>query len=150
VSNQPSVKMKCNEIVRLLPPYLDGELAGRTQVAVTDHLASCAACREELGALRVDLALLRSGTVPEPAAFIATRAMAEIRQKGRPAPRRFGRLAGTVAAALVVAVSIGAGVFFGSGLAQPTTTAAANSTEAAVNYVESTTADMYSMMAGGD
>jgi len=150
--------MKCNEIVRLLPPYLDGEMAGRTQVAVSEHLASCSACRAESEALRADLALLKSGTVPEPAAFIATRAMAEIRQKGRRVPRRWslrdsfasGRLAGTVAAAAVVAVSIGAGVFFGAGLAQPATVAAANSTEAAVSYVESSAADMYSMMTGGE
>lgn len=150
MSNQSSTKMECKEIVRLLPPSLDGELAGRAQVAVSEHLASCAACREELEALRADLALLKSGAVPEPAAFIATRTMAEIRQRGRAAPRRFGRLAGTIAAALVVAVCIGAGVFFGSGLAQPAAVVAANTTEAAVSYVESSTTDMYSMMAGGE
>jgi anti-sigma factor RsiW len=150
VSNESSFDMTCKETVTLLPPYLDGELAGRPQVAVSEHLASCAACLEELEAMRGDLALLRSGTVPEPVAFIATRVMAEIRQKGRKAPRRFGRLAGTVAAVIVVAFSIGAGVFFGSGLSANGNERETGSTESAVAYVESSTTDLYSFMAGGE
>jgi len=76
--------------------------------------------------------------------------MAEIRERGRHVPNRFGHLVGSLAATFVVAVSIGAGVFFGSGLAQTSTTVAANSTEAAVSYIESSTADMHSTMSGGD
>jgi hypothetical protein len=41
-------------------------------------------------------------------------------------------------------------VFFGSGLAQVSSTVAANSTEAEVSYVESSSASMYSLMAGGN
>jgi anti-sigma factor RsiW len=133
-----------------MPPFLDEELSGRALDGVTNHLASCPTCRTEMEALKTDIGLLEQVRTPEVTPFLITRVMAEIRQKGRPVPRRFGHLVGTVAAALVVAVSIGAGVFFGSGLAQSSTAVAANSTEAEVSYVESSNAGMYSLMAGGD
>jgi anti-sigma factor RsiW len=142
--------MNCGQVRRLLPPFLDQELSGRVQEKASSHLASCPACRTELEALKADMGLLEQVVTPEVTPFLVTRVMAEIRQLGRPAPRGFARLVGSMAAALVVAVSIGAGVFFGSGLAQTSTNVSANSTEAAVSYVESSTADMYSMMSGGD
>jgi anti-sigma factor RsiW len=142
--------MHCRQVRRLVPPYLDEELSGGVRDGVTHHLASCPACRSELEALKADVGLLEQVKTPEVTPFLVTRVMAEIRQKGRPVPRRFGQLVGTVAAALVVAVSIGAGVFFGSGLAQSSSAVAANSTEAEISYVESSNAGMYSLMAGGD
>jgi anti-sigma factor RsiW len=141
--------MNCGQVRRLLPPFLDEELSGGVREQVASHLASCPACRTELEALSADMGLLEQVGTPEVTPFLVTRVMAEIRQRERPVPHGFGRLVGSLAAALVVAVSIGAGVFFGSGLAQTSTTAA-NSTEAAVSYVESSTADMYSLMSGGD
>jgi len=142
--------MNCGQVKRLLPPFLDEELSGGVREQVASHLASCPACRTESGALKADLSLLEEFETPEVTPFLVTRVMAEIRQRKHSAPQGFARLVGTLAAALVVAVSIGAGIFFGSGLAQATTMAAANSTEDAVSYVESSTADMYSMMSGGD
>jgi len=142
--------MNCGQVKRLLPPFLDEELSGRAREHTASHLASCPACRAELEALKADIGLLEQAGAPEVTSFLVTRVMAEIRQRGQASPRRFGQLVGTLAAALVVAVSIGAGVFFGSGLAQASTAVAANSTEAAVSYVESSTAGMYSMMAGGE
>jgi anti-sigma factor RsiW len=120
----------------------------REQIA--SHLASCPTCRTELEALKADMGLLEQVSPPGVSPFLVTRVMAQIRQQRDPVPHGFGRLVGSLTAALVVAVSIGAGVFFGSGLAQASTTAAANSTEAAVSYVESSAADMYSLMSGGD
>jgi len=142
--------MNCGQVRRLLPPFLDKELSGRAREQITSHLASCPTCRTELEALKADIGLLEQAVAPEVNPFLVTRVMAEIRQRGRPAPRGFARLAGGLAAALAVAVSIGAGVFFGSGLAQASTTAAANSTEEAVSYVESSTIDMYTVMLGGN
>jgi len=146
VSNK---SMDCGQVKRLLPPFLDEELSGRLRDGVSAHLASCPACRAELEALKADIGLLEQAGTPEVTPFLVTRVMAEIRGRRRPVPHGFGRLVGSLAAALVVAVSIGAGVFFGSGLAQTSTPVAANSTEAAVGYVESSTADMYSLMSGG-
>jgi len=137
-------------VKRLLPPFLDEELSGGVREQIASHLASCPACRTELEALKADMGLLEQVETPEVTPFLVTRVMAEIRQQRNSAPQGFARIVGTLAAALVVAVSIGAGVFFGSGLAQATTTAATNSTEAAVSYVESSDASMYSLMAGGD
>src|SRR5512143_3660564 len=123
--------MNCGQVRRLLPPFLDQELSGRTRDGVTSHLASCPACRSELAALKADLALVERVPMPEVSPFLATRVMAEVRARKRPALHGFGRLVASLAAALVVAVGIGAGVFFGSGLAQAPTAVAANSTEAA-------------------
>jgi anti-sigma factor RsiW len=147
VSNK---KMNCGAVRRLLPPLLDEELSGRAREGVTTHLASCPTCRTELEALKADMGLFERVGTPEVSPFLATRVMAEIRERRRPVPHGFWRLVGSLSAVLVVAVSIGAGVFFGSGLAQASATVATNSTEAAVSYVESSTVGMYSMMSGGE
>ena len=147
MSNQ---SMNCGQVRRLLPPFLDEELSGRVRDGVTFHLASCPTCRNELEALKADLDLLEQVGTPEVTPFLVTRVMADVRRRGKPAPHGFARFAASLATSLVVAVAIGAGVFFGSGLAQSSTAVAANSTEAAVSYVESSTAGMYSLMAGGD
>ncbi len=142
--------MNCGQVRRLLPPFLDQELSGRAREQTASHLASCPTCRVELEALKVDMGLLEQVGSPEVSPFLVTRVMAEVRSRKRPAAQGFGRLVRSLAAALVVALSIGAGVFFGAGLAQSPTVLAANSTEAAVSYVESSAAGMYSMMAGSE
>jgi anti-sigma factor RsiW len=161
--NVSNDSMNCGQVKRLLPSSLDEELSGRVREQIASHLASCPACRAESEALKADMGLLEQLGTPEVSPFLVTRVMAEIRQSAESEGRSralgvwrsvfgvsLGRLVGSLAAAIVVAVSIGAGVFFGSGLAQASTTAATNSTEAAVSYVESSAADMYSMMSGGD
>ena len=167
VSNQ---SMNCGQVKRLLPPFLDEELSGGVREQIASHLASCPTCRTELEALNTDMGLLEQVRTPEVSSFLVTRVMAEIRRSAKSEVRSpkaeirsrafgvwrsvfgvgLGRLVGSLAAALVVAVSIGAGVFFGSGLAGASTTVATNSTEDAVSYVESSTTGMYSMMSGGD
>ena len=142
--------MNCGQVRRLLPSFLDEELSGRVRESVASHLASCPACRNELDGLKVDIDLLEKAARPQVTPFLVTRVMAEIRERERPVPHGFRRLVGSLAATLVVAVSIGAGVFLGSGLAQAPTAVAANSTEDAVSYVESSTSGIYSMMTGGD
>jgi anti-sigma factor RsiW len=141
--------MNCNRIRRLLPPFLDGEMAGRAQVAVAAHLASCPACRGELEALRADLTFLRSSAEPEAPAFLLTRVMAEARQAGLARRQTFslGRVFAAVAAMLLVAVSVGAGVFLGNGLAK---TGDSRNGDTAVSYVESSSADLYQFVYGGE
>ncbi|HTW92543.1 MAG TPA: zf-HC2 domain-containing protein [bacterium] len=151
--SKPSVN--CAQVKRLLPPLLDEELSGGERETVSTHLASCPTCRAELASLKTDLGLLEQVVAPEVSPFLVTRVMAEIRHSARSGAKsksfgvRFWRLIGSVAAALVVAVSIGAGVFLGSGLAQASTETASDSTEAAVSYVESSNTSMYSLMWGG-
>jgi anti-sigma factor RsiW len=142
--------MTCGQVKRLLPPFLDEELSGRTREQVDTHLASCPACRAEMEALRADIGLLEQVGAPEVSPFLVTRVMAEVRERHRPATQGFRQLVRSLTAAAVIAVSIGAGVFLGTGLAQTSTVIAANSTEAAVSYVESSTASMYSMISGGE
>jgi len=142
--------MNCGQVRRLLPPFLDKELSGRTREHIASHLASCPTCRVELEGLRADMGLLQQVGTPEVSPYLVTRVMAEVRSRKHPAAQGFGRLVQSLAAALVVAVSIGAGVLFGSGLAQSPQSVSAGSTEDAVNYVESSTADMYTMIAGGN
>jgi anti-sigma factor RsiW len=142
--------MNCGQVKRLLPPFLDEELSGRVREQIASHLASCPACRTELESLKVDMGLLEQVGTPEVTPYLVTRVMAEIRQRNQPVTHGVRRLAGSLAAALVVAVSIGAGVILGSGLAQGSVSAAANSTEDAVSYVESSNTGLYSMMSGGN
>jgi anti-sigma factor RsiW len=142
--------MNCGQVRRLLPPFLDEELSGRVREKIASHLASCPTCRVELESLRADMGLLEQVVTPEVSPFLVTRVMAEVRSRKRPVAQGFGRLVQSLAAALVVAVSIGAGVFFGSGLAQSPQSVSAGSTEDAVSYVESSTANMYTMIAGGN
>jgi anti-sigma factor RsiW len=162
--------MNCGQVKRLLPSLLDEELSGRAREQIASHLASCPTCRTEFEALKADMGLLEQVGTPEVSPFLVTRVMAEIRQSAKSEGRSpnaevpsrafgvwrslfgvgLGRLVGSLTAALVVAVAIGAGVFFGSGFAQTATPATANSTEAEVSYVESSTTSMYNLMAEGN
>jgi anti-sigma factor RsiW len=142
--------MNCGQAKRLLPPFLDEELSGRLRDGVGAHLASCPACRTELEALKTDMAFLLSTAEPEPPTFLVTRVMAEARQASRAMRRGFllGRVLGAVTAILLIAVSISAGVFFGSGLARNHNSA--NTIDnPVVSYLESSTADLYALVSGG-
>jgi len=160
--------MNCGQVKRLLPSLLDEELSGRAREQIASHLASCPTCRTEFEALKADMGLLEQVGTPEVSPFLVTRVMAEIRRTQGEGSRGRGfqdsrvrhwtpgileslnPVLGTLTAALVVAVAIGAGVFFGSGFAQTATSATANSTEAEVSYVESSTTSMYNLMAEGN
>ena len=121
VSKDSSTSMKCNKILRLLPPYLDGEVPGRVRDGVSAHLSSCPVCRSEMEALKADIGLLELAGTPEVTPFLATRVMAEIRQRQAVHVRR-GLRAGWVlsmaAGVILVALSLGVGTMVGSGLAQ--------------------------------
>jgi anti-sigma factor RsiW len=59
--------MNCLEIQEHLLDYIDNELSGSYQQAVTEHLQSCLACREEAESYRKTAVLLQLRAVPEPA-----------------------------------------------------------------------------------
>lgn len=59
--------MNCLEIQEHLLDYIDNELSGSFQQAVTEHLQSCLACREEAESYRKTAVLLQLRAVPEPA-----------------------------------------------------------------------------------
>jgi predicted anti-sigma-YlaC factor YlaD len=113
--------MNCRQVKRLLPPSLDEELSGRVRDNVTTHLASCPACRSELEALKADIGLLELAGAPEVTPFLATRVLAEIRQRKAALVRRGfrpGWVLGAVGATMLIALSLGVGTLVGSGLAQ--------------------------------
>ncbi len=58
--------MNCLEIQEHLLDYIDNELSGSYQQAVTEHLQSCLACREEAESYRKTAVLLQLRAVPEP------------------------------------------------------------------------------------
>ncbi len=66
----------CENMRALLNAYLDGELHGRRLVEVKDHLASCAACRNDLQELQAVSDLLRAA--PAPAFLPAERFIAQL------------------------------------------------------------------------
>jgi len=121
--------MNCRQVKRLLPPYLDEELSGRVRNEIAAHLASCPACRSELEALTADIGLLELAGTPEVTPFLATRVMAEIRQRQTaPARRAFrpGWVLSMAAGVILIALSLGVGTLVGSGLAQGRTSAASD------------------------
>jgi hypothetical protein len=58
--------MNCLEIQEHLLDYIDNELAASYQQAVTEHLQSCLACREEAESYRKTVVMLQLRAVPEP------------------------------------------------------------------------------------
>lgn len=59
--------MRCVEIKKLIPVYLDGELELRETDAVKEHLASCLACQKELHAMERSWKMLGEWQNIEPA-----------------------------------------------------------------------------------
>jgi len=57
--------MNCNEVIPLLSPFHDGELAPDERRAVADHVATCAACSQKLGSIRRLSDLVESSPVAE-------------------------------------------------------------------------------------
>jgi anti-sigma factor RsiW len=150
--SKPLNTMDCTRSLRVLPRFLDGELAGQIQVALTQHLESCPACREELERLRADMSYLGGTTVPEFPPYIATRVMAEVRGRRRaPAHGRlvWGRVLGTAAAVLLVSASVGVGAVLGSGLGRIRTSKTA-SEALTVSSNEPTFADVLASVVEGE
>ncbi len=112
--------MKCKEIRRLLPAYLNDRIAGDRREPVARHLDRCVACRQELEILKADAELLDSFEAPEPSSWLTTRVMAEVRSTGRPSAvrLRLGVALRTAAATVLVAAGVFIGTVLGGGIAE--------------------------------
>jgi len=58
--------MNCQEIKKLIPIYLDGELQHQESHSVREHLTGCPACQKELEAFEASWAMLGEAEDIEP------------------------------------------------------------------------------------
>ncbi|HHB76507.1 MAG TPA: hypothetical protein ENK84_08175 [Desulfobulbus sp.] len=73
--------MKCHKAVCYLNAYADGELTGKLQCLVRDHLATCEKCRMKLEEIRsLERVVKNSLQVPPVPEGLAARTMAKARQ----------------------------------------------------------------------
>jgi hypothetical protein len=110
--------MNCENARRKIFLLQTGEIAGGARRELEEHLESCAACRgyrEDAERILEAGRAVRSAGTPSPAALAAIRHAAEIRANAAPLRTVWlsGRLA--YAAALLVAVGIGAYLLLSSG-----------------------------------
>lgn len=107
--------MKCDQIRERMPDLAAG-FAELTREE-NDHLAGCAACADQLKAMRSTMALLDEWQVPEPSPYFDTRLQARLREEmAKPQAgwlQWFRRP--VMAAALTVIMGVGVGLFFARG-----------------------------------
>jgi len=138
--------MKCHKVIDRLSAWLDGELNDAERAAVAGHIEVCPDCRRELDRLVADRELLSSASPAEEPPFLAARVLSEIRAgQRRPAHGLLRRVLVPIAAALLIAVSIGAGTMLGAGLARKAT----DSSEFVTN-ADDQALETYASLAGGE
>ncbi len=104
--------MNCNEIRERMPDVA----AGLSEPTADEgkHLESCAACAEQMKAMRKTMALLDEWQTPEPSPYFDVRLEARVREEM--AKPQAGWLAWfrrpVLAAALTVLMGVGVGLFF--------------------------------------
>jgi hypothetical protein len=86
--------MRCEDIAQQLSEYVDGVLEPGQTERLESHLAECAACRNELEAVRQTVALLHDMEAIEPPSDLLTRVHAELETERVPTRNR-GRQHGT-------------------------------------------------------
>lgn len=64
--------MECEQVKRLLSPFMDGELPKEIREKMAGHVESCPACARELKVLELQDATLLSLPVPESAPLTVT------------------------------------------------------------------------------
>lgn len=104
--------MNCNEIRERMPDVAAG--FGEPTADEGKHLESCAACAEQLKAMRATMAVLDEWQAPEPSQYFDVRLQARLREEmAKPQAdwlRWFRRP--VLAAALTVLLGVGIGLFF--------------------------------------
>ena len=104
--------MKCEEIQERMPDVAAG--LSRPTAEEGQHLAGCAACAEQLKAMKATMALLDEWQTPEPSPYFDVRLQARLREEM--AKPQSGWLAWfrrpVLAAALTVLMGVGVGLFF--------------------------------------
>ncbi len=109
----------CSTVIRLLQPYLDGELDVKESLRTQTHLRECPSCREMFSAEQAFQDLVRHNVAPSPAPEFTRRCVtaALSRESQRPRlqrlrwrPARIAAGAGAVAAAAALVIVL-VGVF---------------------------------------
>jgi len=113
--------MKCEEIRERMPDVAAG--VSQPTAEEGQHLASCAACAEQLKSMSVTMALLDEWRTPEPSPYFDVRLQARLREEmAKPqAGWLYWLRRPVLAAALTVLMGVGVGLFFtrGSGIYAP-------------------------------
>jgi hypothetical protein len=104
--------MNCNEIHERMPDVAAG--FSEPTADETKHLESCAACTEQMKAMRATMALLDEWKTPEPSPYFDMRLQARLREEiARPQSGWLSWFRRPVlAAALTVLMGVGVGLFF--------------------------------------
>ena len=105
--------MKCEEIRDRMPDVAAG--FGQPTAEENKHLASCAACAEQLKSMKATMAVLDEWKVPEPSPYFDVRLQARLREEiAKPQSAKWFAWfrQPVLAAALTVAMGIGVGLFF--------------------------------------
>jgi len=104
--------MKCEEIRERMADVAAGLC--QTTADESQHLASCAACAEQLKAMRATMALLDEWQTPEPSPYFDVRLQARMREEmARPQTSwLYWFRRPVLAAALTVLMGMGVGLFF--------------------------------------
>src|SRR5208283_2769018 len=112
--------MKCDEIEKLLSPYLDGRVSGSEMRALTRHVQQCAGCAREYAAMQRTQQLLASLGRKQAPADLALKLRVAISREAALARRRpyegaLVRLENTLNAFMVPATAglVSAVLFFG-------------------------------------
>lgn len=107
--------MECERVANLLPEYSVGALTARQRDGIEAHLAGCAACRRELGALEATERLLCTLPAMEPSRALWPGISEAIRARGVRAPwwrrvlapPRRGWTVAIAAAVMVLVLAVG-------------------------------------------
>ena len=102
--------MNCNEVIPLLSPFHDGELAPDQNKAVAEHVASCAGCSARLESIRRLSDLVESTPVPDTPDQLVQRVERSLHEPAPPRlrvrPRPQIALAGLCAVTAVLIVGL--------------------------------------------
>lgn len=108
-------KLRCEEVLDVLEPWMDGDLPTAEEARVRAHLDSCPSCAAELALARAIQSELRSLPLPDCPPEVLERVRrargGEVVPFGRP-ERRMARPFRAALAAAMLAAAVGASVFF--------------------------------------
>lgn len=99
--------MNCKEVRPLLSAKLDGEIAGETCQAVSNHLSTCEPCRREFESLLVLKQATARMPLPRPPGSLESAIRDTLAHQPQPSSIRRLALAMTAAAAITVTLFIG-------------------------------------------
>lgn len=102
--------MDCEKLRSMLDAYIDGDLSAEEERAIREHAQACEACREELAAVELlrDALMHMDDDIAVPLEAQAAWRKAVRAEAKRKTMRRITRIAGGIAAALVLVVGINA------------------------------------------